>query len=117
MRVAQTSKGRYCPSCLHISTTKGNLKAHILSGKHKLPEKAFRCHFCQKHYSMRPGGKRRSGESFVADGIAAAFVGTLPHAEYFCLGFESTSFAGLPLPPMPPIPMGVDLTKVEEALC
>ena len=51
--VALSPKGWHCPECLHISTTKGNLKSHILSGRHKLFEKSFMCSFCRKTYSTR----------------------------------------------------------------
>ncbi len=53
LQVARTSKGWHCPHCLHVSTTKGNLKSHIVSGRHKNYEKAFECHFCRKTYSTR----------------------------------------------------------------
>ena len=54
LMVAHSAKGWHCPQCPHVSTTKGNLKAHINSGKHKMfLDRAFQCHFCQKHYSTR----------------------------------------------------------------
>ena len=36
-----------------LATTKGNLKSHILSGRHKLSEKSFKCRFCDRSYSTR----------------------------------------------------------------
>ncbi len=51
--VARTAKGWHCPECMHISTTKGNLKSHIMSGRHKLVEKNFKCRYCERSYSTR----------------------------------------------------------------
>ena len=53
MMVALSHKGWHCPECLHTSTTKGNLKSHILSGRHKLFEKSHPCTFCHRSYSTR----------------------------------------------------------------
>lgn len=53
MMVALTCKGWHCPECSHTATTKGNLKAHILSGRHKVSEKSFSCQYCQRNYSTR----------------------------------------------------------------
>jgi len=53
MMVALSHKGWHCPECLHTSTTKGNLKSHILSGRHKLFEKSNPCQYCQRSYSTR----------------------------------------------------------------
>ena len=39
--------------CLHTSTTKGNLKSHILSGRHKLFQKSHPCSYCPRSYSTR----------------------------------------------------------------
>ena len=51
--VTKSDKGWHCPDCIHIATTKGNLKSHIMSGRHKLMEKSFQCRFCKRHYSTR----------------------------------------------------------------
>ena len=81
--VTRSDKGWHCPECIHIgksqcgkpriflqlhlfcstsnfcflisilATTKGNLKSHILSGRHKLSEKSFKCRFCDRSYSTR----------------------------------------------------------------
>merc|ERR1712018_42997 len=51
--VARSDRGWHCPDCIHIATTKGNLKSHILSGRHKLIEKSFKCRFCDRSYSTR----------------------------------------------------------------
>ena len=51
--VTRSDKGWHCPECIHIATTKGNLKSHILSGRHKLSEKNFKCRFCDRSYSTR----------------------------------------------------------------
>ena len=53
MMVALSHKGWHCPECLHTSTTKGNLKSHILSGRHKLFEKSHPCQYCHRSYSTR----------------------------------------------------------------
>lgn len=53
MMVALSHKGWHCPECLHTSTTKGNLKSHILSGRHKLFEKSHACQYCHRSYSTR----------------------------------------------------------------
>jgi len=53
MMVARSERGWHCPDCIHIATTKGNLKSHILSGRHKLAEKLFKCRFCDRSYSTR----------------------------------------------------------------
>ena len=51
--VTRSDKGWHCPECIHVATTKGNLKSHILSGRHKLSEKSFKCRFCDRSYSTR----------------------------------------------------------------
>jgi len=53
LMVALSHKGWHCPECLHTSTTKGNLKSHILSGRHKLFEKSHPCQYCHRSYSTR----------------------------------------------------------------
>lgn len=53
MLVTHSDRGWHCPDCIHIATTKGNLKSHILSGRHKLTEKSFKCRFCERSYSTR----------------------------------------------------------------
>lgn len=53
--VAQTEHGWHCPDCIHIATTKGNLKSHILSGRHRhiAADKTYKCRFCDRSYSTR----------------------------------------------------------------
>ena len=51
--VTNSDRGWHCPDCIHIATTKGNLKSHILSGRHKVAEKNFKCRFCDRSYSTR----------------------------------------------------------------
>ena len=51
--VTHSDKGWHCPDCVHIATTKGNLKSHILSGRHKVGEKQFKCRFCERNYLTR----------------------------------------------------------------
>ena len=51
--VTRSDKGWHCPDCIHVATTKGNLKTHILSGRHKLCEKSFKCRFCERSYATR----------------------------------------------------------------
>jgi hypothetical protein len=52
--VARSSKGWHCPQCIHISSTKGNLKSHILSGRHKTyTEKPFGCQYCDRSYGTK----------------------------------------------------------------
>lgn len=54
MKVARSSKGWHCPQCIHISSTKGNLKSHILSGRHKTyTEKPFGCQYCDRSYGTK----------------------------------------------------------------
>ena len=53
MTVARSGRGWHCPECIHIATTKGNLKSHILSGRHKLAEKLFKCRFCDRSYATK----------------------------------------------------------------
>jgi len=53
MTVARSERGWHCPDCIHIATTKGNLKSHILSGRHKLAEKLFKCRFCDRSYATK----------------------------------------------------------------
>ena len=53
-QVARSSKGWHCPQCIHISSTKGNLKSHILSGRHKTyTEKPFGCQYCDRSYGTK----------------------------------------------------------------
>ena len=52
--MARSSKGWHCPQCIHISSTKGNLKSHILSGRHKTyTEKPFGCQYCDRSYGTK----------------------------------------------------------------
>jgi len=54
IKVARSSKGWHCPQCIHISSTKGNLKSHILSGRHKTyTEKPFGCQYCDRSYGTK----------------------------------------------------------------
>ena len=54
IKVARSSKGWHCPQCIHISSTKGNLKSHILSGRHKsYTEKPFGCQYCDRSYGTK----------------------------------------------------------------
>ena len=54
VKVARSSKGWHCPQCIHISSTKGNLKSHILSGRHKsYTEKPFGCQYCDRSYGTK----------------------------------------------------------------
>jgi len=53
LMVARSDSGWHCPDCIHIATTKGNLKSHIMSGRHKLAEKLFKCRFCDRSYSTK----------------------------------------------------------------
>ena len=54
VKVARSSKGWHCPTCIHISSTKGNLKSHILSGRHKsYTEKPFGCQYCERSYGTK----------------------------------------------------------------
>ena len=53
-QVARSSKGWHCPQCIHISSTKGNLKSHILAGRHKTyTEKPFGCQYCDRSYGTK----------------------------------------------------------------
>ena len=70
VKVARSSKGWHCPQCIHISSTKGNLKSHILSGRHKsYTEKPFGCQYCDRSYgtkqSLQVGELTRSEEDWV----------------------------------------------------
>jgi len=53
MMVTRSDRGWHCPDCIHIATTKGNLKSHILSGRHKITDKNYKCRFCDRSYSTR----------------------------------------------------------------
>lgn len=54
IKVARSSKGWHCPQCIHISSTKGNLKSHIVSGRHKVyTEKPFGCQYCDRSYGTK----------------------------------------------------------------
>jgi len=54
IKVARSSKGWHCPQCIHISSTKGNLKSHILAGRHKTyTEKPFGCQYCDRSYGTK----------------------------------------------------------------
>ena len=70
VKVARSSKGWHCPQCIHISSTKGNLKSHILSGRHKsYTEKPFGCQYCDRSYGTKqslqveiePGSSNKNG--------------------------------------------------------
>jgi hypothetical protein len=54
IKVARSSKGWHCPQCIHISSTKGNLKSHIIAGRHKVyTEKPFGCQYCDRSYGTK----------------------------------------------------------------
>jgi len=54
IKVARSSKGWHCPQCIHISSTKGNLKSHIVAGRHKVyTEKPFGCQYCDRSYGTK----------------------------------------------------------------
>ena len=65
VKVARSSKGWHCPQCIHISSTKGNLKSHILSGRHKsYTEKPFGCQYCDRSYGTKQSLQVGDGQTF-----------------------------------------------------